>query len=105
MHSFRVTAAAAILTSTALAFMTPAHAQSRADTMIVVSEEGPATLDIHAATANVPTHEVSWNVYDRLITHARIKQADGSWAYDYTKFEPELAESWEVAPDNSSITF
>src|SRR5258708_39615978 len=42
---------------------------------------------------------------DRLITHARIKLPDGSWSYDYTKFEPELAESWEVAPDKSAITF
>ena len=64
-----------------------------------------ATLDIHAATANVPTHEVSWNVYDRLLTHARTKLPDGSYSYDYTKFEPELAERWEVAPDNSTVTF
>ena len=56
----------------------PASAQSRAETLVVVSEEGPATLDIHGPTANVPTHEVSWNVYDRLISHARIKQPDGS---------------------------
>lgn len=83
----------------------PADAQSRAETLVVVSEEGPSTLDIHGATANVPTHEVSWNVYDRLITHAKIETPDGSYAYDYTTFEPELAESWEVAPDNSSVTF
>ena len=69
------------------------------------SEEGPATLDIEAATANVPTHEVSWNVYDRLITHARNQLPDGTWSYDYTKFEPELAESWELSPDGKSVTF
>jgi peptide/nickel transport system substrate-binding protein len=82
-----------------------ASAQTRADTFIVVSEEGPSTLDIHAATANVATHEISWNVYDRLVTHARTKLPDGSFSYDYTKFEPELAEKWEFAPDKSSITF
>lgn len=82
-----------------------ANAQSRDKTLVVVSEEGPATLDIHGATANVPTHEVSWNIYDRLITHKRIQLEDGSYAYDYTTFEPELAESWEVADDNSSVTF
>jgi peptide/nickel transport system substrate-binding protein len=82
-----------------------AVAQGRDQTLVVVSEEGPATLDIHGATANVPTHEVSWNIYDRLLTHARTKLADGSYAYDYTKFEPELAERWDVAPDNSKVTF
>lgn len=82
-----------------------AEAQSRAETLVVVSEEGPATLDIHGATANVPTHEVSWNVYDRLITHAKVAVGDGSYTYDYATFEPELAESWVVAPDNSSVTF
>jgi peptide/nickel transport system substrate-binding protein len=66
----------------------------------LVERRGRALL-----TANVPTHEVSWNVYDRLISHARIEQPDGSFAYDYTTFTPELAESWEVAADNSSVTF
>ena len=28
-----------------------------------------------------------------------------AWTYDYTKFEPELAESWELAPDGKSVTF
>ena len=82
-----------------------AFAQSRQDTLVVVTEEGPSTLDIDAPTANVETHEVSWNVYDRLITHARKQLPDGSWSYDYTKFAPELAESWELAPDGKSVTF
>lgn len=93
------------LTLAGLLTCTPVFAQSRAETLVVVSEEGPATLDIHGATANVPTHEVSWNVYDRLISHARIKQSDGSYAYDYKTFVPELAESWELASDNSTVTF
>ena len=101
----RLGALAGALTLTAAVLSAPALAQSRADTLVVVTEEGPATLDIHGATANVPTHEVSWNVYDRLITHARTQLADGSFAYDYAKFEPELATSWDVAPDNSSVTF
>jgi peptide/nickel transport system substrate-binding protein len=98
------TAAASVLL--ALAVATPqALAQTRAETLVVVAEEGPATLDIDAATANVPTHEVSWNVYDRLITHGRKTLPDGTLSYDYTKFEPELAESWEVAPGGASVTF
>jgi peptide/nickel transport system substrate-binding protein len=80
-------------------------AQSRKDTLIVVEEEGPATLDIHAATANVPTHQVSWNVYDRLVTHGTKPEASGSLSYVYTDFKPELAERWQITPDGKSITF
>ncbi len=53
----------------------------------------------------MPTHEVSWNIYDRLITHGMKTLADGTISYDYTKFEPELAKSWDVAPDGKSVTF
>src|SRR5579872_1221729 len=95
-------AAAALLTSFS---PHPATASDRDETLIIVTEEGPSTLDIDAATANVETHGVSWNTYDRLITHAKVKLPDGSWSYDYTKFEPELAESWEIAPDGKSATF
>lgn len=101
----RAGAVAAALGAATIAAWQPAVAQTRAETLVVVSEEGPSTLDIHGATANVATHEVSWNVYDRLVTHARRPVGDGSFAYDYASFEPELAESWEAAPDNSWVTF
>jgi peptide/nickel transport system substrate-binding protein len=97
--------AAVALTAAGALDPSPAAAQTRAETLIVVAEEGPATLDIDAATANVPTHEVSWNIYDRLITHGSKKLPDGTLSYDYTQFKPELAESWEIAPDGKSVTF
>jgi peptide/nickel transport system substrate-binding protein len=82
-----------------------AVADGRDETLIVVTEEGPSTIDIDAPTANVETHGASWNAYDRLITHAKTQLPDGSWTYDFKKFEPELAESWELAPDGKSVTF
>jgi peptide/nickel transport system substrate-binding protein len=82
-----------------------AVADGRDETLIVVTEEGPSTLDIDAPTANVETHGASWNTYDRLITHAKTQLPDGSWTYDFKKFEPELAESWELAPEGKSVTF
>jgi peptide/nickel transport system substrate-binding protein len=95
--------------ATSLGLLSPhlaaAASPTRAETLIIVTEEGPSTLDIDAPTANVETHGASWNTYDRLITHARIHLPDGSWSYDYTKFEPELAESWQMAPDGKSVTF
>jgi len=97
---------AAAATAAALGVCAPAAvAEDRASTLVVVTEEGPSTLDIDSPNANVETHGVSWNTYDRLITHARFQLPDGSWSYDYTKFEPELAESWEIAPDGKSVTF
>ncbi len=101
----RLIAAAAAATFLAALPAGLAAASERDETLIIVTEEGPSTLDIDAATANVETHGVSWNTYDRLITHAKIKLPDGTWSYDYTKFEPELAESWELAPDGKSVTF
>ena len=99
----------AAVAATAVGLLSPdpaaAAESSRAQTLIIVTEEGPSTLDIDAPTANVETHGASWNTYDRLITHARIHLPDGSWSYDYTKFKPELAESWELAPDGKSVTF
>ncbi|MGA2127028.1 MAG: ABC transporter substrate-binding protein, partial [Xanthobacteraceae bacterium] len=83
----------------------PAAADARDETLLIVTEEGPSTLDIDAPTANVETHGASWNTYDRLITHGKIKLPDGTWSYDFKTFEPELAESWELAPDGKSVIF
>lgn len=104
---FRPVVATAVVATLALTLSTmfAEAAPTRAQTLIIVTEEGPSTLDIDAPNANVETHGASWNTYDRLITHARIKLPDGSWSYDYTKFEPELAESWEIAPDGKSAIF
>ena len=49
--------------------ITSAMAQSRAETLLIVSESGPNNLDIHGVGTNVPGYEVSWNCYDRLISH------------------------------------
>jgi len=41
---------------------------------------------------------VSWLVYDRLLTYGQEDAADGRVVYDRNKLEPELAESWAIAP-------
>ena len=51
------------------AVFSPAVAQSRAETLLIVSESGPNNLDIHGVGTNVPGYEASWNCYDRLISH------------------------------------
>jgi peptide/nickel transport system substrate-binding protein len=85
------------------AIWSPAKAQSRKETLLLVTENGPNNLDIHGVGTNRPGYEASWNCYDRLISHAKKTLPDGSQSYDRDKFTPELAESWDVGP--MSATF
>jgi peptide/nickel transport system substrate-binding protein len=88
------------------ASLTPASnalAQSKQETLLLISEGGPNNLDVQGLGANRPAYEVTWNCYDRLLTYALKKLPDGSLSYDQTKIAPELAESWEV--DAKGITF
>ena len=56
-----VTALTAAGTISAPAIWSPAKAQSRQETLLIVSESGPNNLDIHGVGTNVPGYEVSWN--------------------------------------------
>ncbi|MGA2893829.1 MAG: ABC transporter substrate-binding protein [Xanthobacteraceae bacterium] len=94
-----VSAAAAV---PAPAIWSPAKAQSRQETLLIVSESGPNNLDIHGVGTNVPGYEASWNCYDRLISH-EMKTVNGTPYYDKDKFKPELAE--DMNPGDMSVTF
>ncbi len=95
-----MTAAAAV---PAPAIWSPAKAQSRQETLLLVTENGPNNLDIHGVGTNRPGYEASWNCYDRLITHATKTLPDGSLSYDRDNFQPELAEDMNVG--DMSVTF
>ncbi len=84
------------------AIFSPAKAQSRQETLLIVSESGPNNIDIHGVGTNVPGYEVSWNCYDRLISH-EMKDVNGTPYYDRDKFKMELAEDMNVGP--MSATF
>jgi peptide/nickel transport system substrate-binding protein len=96
-------AAAAASGVSAPAVITSAMAQSRAETLLIVSESGPNNLDIHGVGTNVPGYEVSWNCYDRLISHEMKTGPSGQPYYDRDKFKPELAEDMNLSKD--SVTF
>ena len=85
------------------AIWSPAKAQARQETLLIVSESGPNNIDIHGVGTNVPGYEVSWNCYDRLMTHGRKTLPDGTASYDRDRFAPELAEEWNLT--DSSVTF
>jgi peptide/nickel transport system substrate-binding protein len=64
-----VTGVAAGAMVPAPAIWSPAKADARSEILPIVSESGPNNLDIHGVGTNVPGYEVSWNCYDRLISH------------------------------------
>jgi peptide/nickel transport system substrate-binding protein len=82
-----------------------ASAQDRRETLLVVTEVGPNSMDIQGVGANRPSYGLSWNVYDRLLTYGTKTLPDGTVTYDYSVLQPELATSWELAPDGMSVTF
>ena len=97
------TALAASSVVTAPAIFSSAKAQSRQETLLIVSESGPNNLDIHGVGTNVPGYEVSWNCYDRLISHEMKTGANGYPYYDKDKFKGELAEDMNIG--DMSVTF
>jgi peptide/nickel transport system substrate-binding protein len=96
-------AATAAVGVAAPAVWSPAKAQDRKETLLVVSESGPNNIDIHGRGTNVPGYEVSWNCYDRLISHEMKTLPNGVEYYDRDKFKMELAEDMNVG--DMSVTF
>jgi len=97
-----MTALAAGSAVSAPAIWSSAKAQLRQETLLIVSESGPNNIDIHGVGTNVPGYEVSWNCYDRLISH-EMKTVDGTPYYDRDKFKMELADDMSVG--DMSATF
>jgi peptide/nickel transport system substrate-binding protein len=85
------------------AIWSPAKADARSETLLVVTESGPNNLDIHGVGTNRPGYEASWNCYDRLISHETKTLPDGTLSYDRDKFKPELAEDMNIG--DMSVTF
>ena len=81
------------------------HSPRRADTLLVVQELGPNSLDMQGVGSNQTVNGLSWNCYDRLLTYAAKTMPDGTPSYDRATLAPELAESWQVASDGMSCTF
>ncbi|MFO1070733.1 MAG: ABC transporter substrate-binding protein [Geminicoccaceae bacterium] len=85
--------------------MRGAGAATPPDTLIVVNEMGPNSLDTMLPAANDQARMVAWNVYDRLVTHGTKTMPNGATGYDATVFKPELAESWEINDDGKEMIF
>src|SRR3979411_198001 len=102
-RDFLKSTTAAAAGAVAAGYFRPARAQARKDTLLTLSESGPNNLDIMGVGTNRPGYEASWNTHDRLVTFGSKPDANGVDHYDYTKIEPELAESWDL--HDMSVTF
>ena len=83
----------------------PAHAQSRADTLVVVVGDGINSLDLHRQGTNRPSYQITVNIYDRLVRFGVKTLPDGTLSYDSDTIEPQVAESWSWSEDGKSLTF
>src|SRR6202140_5630251 len=98
-----VTGVAAGAMVPAPAIWSAAKADVRSETLLIVSESGPNNLDIHGVGTNVPGYEVSWNCYDRLISHEMKTLPSGTPYYDRDKFKMELSD--DMILGDMSATF
>ncbi|WP_296519874.1 ABC transporter substrate-binding protein [Rhodoplanes sp.] len=78
---------------------------ARAETLLVVQELGPNSLDMQGVGSNQTVNGVAWNCYDRLMTYGTKTLPDGTPSYDREVLAPELAASWQIASDGMSCTF
>lgn len=73
----------------------------------ILIEDSPNTFDPAGTGYNGASANITWNVYDRLVTYAS-KPAPGeqdAFSYDYGNIVGQAAEKYEVAADGKSITF
>ncbi len=82
-----------------------AHAQPRAESLRVLSEGAANSFDTFSVGVNRNSIQLTWNVYDRLVTFGYRQLDEGVGYYDYFDIQPQLAESYSVADDQRSVTF
>ncbi|MBO1073456.1 ABC transporter substrate-binding protein [Roseomonas marmotae] len=81
------------------------QAQSRAESLRVLTEAGPNSFDPIGIGVNRYAIGVHWNAYDRLVRFGTKARPDGTLYYDYFTIEGELAERFEVSEEGTGITF
>jgi peptide/nickel transport system substrate-binding protein len=81
-----------------------AYAEDANSTLLVAGPRTPESLELeYPATEAV--HEARKNIYERLLGYAMKTNPDGIQVEDFDHPVGALAESWEVSPDRTSITF
>jgi peptide/nickel transport system substrate-binding protein len=81
-----------------------AQAQTRAESLRVLTEGAPNSFDPIGIGVNRYAIELHWNTYDRLVRFGTLTRPDGTLYYDYFKIEGELAERYETSDDKKTLT-
>lgn len=81
-----------------------AQAQSRAESLRVLSEAAPNSFDPIGVGVNRNAIQVHWNTYDRLLRFGTKPGPDNTLYFDYYKIEGEVAERFEITDDGRTIT-
>ncbi|MCK8783725.1 ABC transporter substrate-binding protein [Roseomonas sp. NAR14] len=98
--------AAMALSTPALRSAVAQPAPTRNETLLLVQEYGPNSLDMQGLGAAQPVNGVSLNCYDRLVRFKSVPFSDGfTRTFDINALEPELATEWQESSDGSSVTF
>jgi peptide/nickel transport system substrate-binding protein len=74
-----IIAVALLTASAALPGARSPAAEVSKDTLVIVSEMGPHSLDTMIPTANDHSRMVVWQAYDRLVSHGEKTLADGGF--------------------------
>ena len=102
LKSASAVAAAAALPAPAV--WSPAKAQSRQETLLVVTEYSPNNFDIHGVGTNRPgLRGVVELLRPADVARRRRRSPTARKSYDRDKFTPELAEDWNAT--DTSVTF
>src|SRR5260370_40545664 len=104
-RSFLKVAGGAALAAPALRRAQAQAAPTRNETLVLVQESGPNSMDMQGLGASQPVNGVSLNCYDTLVRFKRVKLPDGVMSIDINTVEPALATSWQTASDGMSCTF
>jgi peptide/nickel transport system substrate-binding protein len=98
----RVLVAAAVMSIAAGSV--PAFAQNNNSMLLVAGPRTPESLDQEYPPTEA-SHEARRNIYERLLSYEMKPGENGVMVENFDKLKGALAESWETAPDKSSITF
>jgi peptide/nickel transport system substrate-binding protein len=83
-----------------------AQAPTRNETLLLVQEYGPNSLDMQGIGSSQPVNGVALNCYDRLLRFKPVPIPTGGGSQvSMGELEGELAETWQVASDGMSCTF
>ncbi len=75
------------------------------DVIVAVTGQTINSLDLHRKGTNRASYQVAVNCYDRLVSFGTKEVPGAGLSYDYSKIEPELAESWTISEDGLKLTF